>query len=54
MTGVDRWSNTRKDCLAEKSPKVTVMVIAPCGIMFLPSALTNLVVVIGLISDFQA
>ena len=30
------------------------MVVAPCGIMFLPSALTSLVVVIGLISDLQA
>ena len=38
-----------KVCSAENDPKVTVRVVVPQGVMFLPSAFTSLVRMMGLI-----
>ena len=39
---MDRWSTTTKGCSVENDPRVTVSVVVPQGVMFLPSLFTNL------------
>ena len=48
MAGTDKWSTTMKGCSVENDPSITVKVVVPHGVMFLPSAFTSLVRATGL------